>query len=95
MVDESMTVEADIWMKNGATQNSFKTGRDIFTAWLEFIFDFLQARKIIIGISIKVRHSCWYFKRIGFAQEGILREAIFYDGKPEDIAVFGMLRKEF
>jgi len=60
-----------------------------------FGFDYLKARKLYTNIPMVMTEYIEKVKGLGFKQEGISREAVFYDGKPYDLCLLSYLRKEW
>ena len=71
------------------------SGRKLLTLGLEKIFNEYQSRKVFgqsIGFNEK---SIQIHKKLGFKQEGILREHYQRDGQFYDIYEFGLLNTEY
>ncbi len=62
---------------------------------LAFGFEYLKARKIYSNIPVVMTDFIEKAKGIGFKEEGISREAVFYDGEPHDLCLLSCLRKEW
>ena len=69
-----------------------------FEAWvllIDFAFAQLGLHKIIAGAVAANKGSISVLKRLGFREEGVLREDFFLDGEHLDTIRFGLLRHEF
>lgn len=69
-----------------------------FEAWsllLEFAFESLGLHKVVAGAIAEHAASIAVLKRLGFKQEGTLRQEFLVDGQYKDAIRFGLLREEF
>ena len=71
------------------------TGRKVCGAALDFVFSELQVHKVAGQVLEFNEASIRTHRRIGFKQEGYLREHHFYDGKHMGLIVFGLLSFEW
>lgn len=71
------------------------TGRKVCEAALDFAFRELQIHKVAGQVLDFNKGSIRTHLRLGFAQEGILREHHLIDGKHLDLIVFGLLSYEW
>jgi aminoglycoside 6'-N-acetyltransferase len=62
---------------------------------LEFIFNDLNAHKVIVIARDTNSRSCKLAERLGFRREGHLRESGIENGKRYGLLYYGMLRTEF
>jgi RimJ/RimL family protein N-acetyltransferase len=62
---------------------------------LEWLFNELNIHRISLETYATNKRALKFFKKVGFRQEGIAREAHFSDGDFYDIICFGLLKKEF
>lgn len=70
------------------------TGKEIATEacriFLEYLFDVLNLRKICAEVAAYNRQVLGFTRRLGFTEEGRLKEQQFYKGKYFDIVQFGL-----
>lgn len=62
---------------------------------LEFGFKRLNLHKVFLRTSPNFTEAIKMYKRLGFKQEGILREHYYCDGNYQDKILFGLLKPEF
>lgn len=70
---------------------SYRAGR----RGLRFVFGVLQLNRVTLRIPEGNERSLSLAERLGFVKEGVERESVFRDGKPESIIVYGMLKRDF
>ena len=66
---------------------------DVFNIILDYAFNTLNLNKISGGAEIPGVMK--FQKRLGFKQEGVLRQHVYRDGKYEDVVLFSILKEEF
>lgn len=71
------------------------TGRKVCEAALNFAFRELQIHKVAGTVLVNNQASIRTHLRLGFVQEGVLREHKLIDGKHLDLIVFGLLAFEW
>ena len=71
------------------------TGRKVCEAALDFVFRELQIHKVAGKVLDFNEASIRTHLRLGFTQEGVLREHHLIDGKHLDLIVFGLLSFEW
>lgn len=71
------------------------TIRRIYGVILDFAFNGIKMEKVNVTPLPEVKQSVWLARSMGFKEEGLMRRALWYDGKPYDMYIFGMLRKEW
>jgi UDP-4-amino-4,6-dideoxy-N-acetyl-beta-L-altrosamine N-acetyltransferase len=71
------------------------SGTQMGEAALEHAFYHLQFRKICGQALGSNTRSQRFHLRMGFSQEGRLREQFCRDGHPEDVILYGLLKSEF
>lgn len=69
--------------------------REALQCYLKWMFDKLRIHRVTLECYSTNLRGIKFFKKIGFQKEGVLREAVFINGKYHDIISFGMLRKDF
>lgn len=62
---------------------------------LRFAFQVLRLHRLALRIPEGNVASIRLAEKLGFTREGVEREAVFRDGKPEDIIVYAMLKRDF
>ena len=70
-------------------------GKDSLITLCNFIFDEINARKIMLGYFSFNSKAGNLYKKIGFKEEGIHREEIFRHGKYYDRIYMGLFKSEF
>ena len=75
------------WGKNYA--------KNALGAVLEWLFYELNIHRVGLETYATNKRAIKFFKKMGFKQEGISRDAHFADGRYYDIICFGLLKKEF
>jgi len=70
-------------------------GKDALTSFLHYCFTTLKLHRIYLIVHSNNRRALKLYKRIGFRQEGLLREHECYDGVYVDKIFMGILKKEF
>ena len=93
LLNNNMVVEFGTFRKK--IPFGFKSFRSFIETQLEFLFEEIQVRKVYVKVVSPLIGMVGLAKRMGFTIEAILREDTVYDGKPRDIVVLGMLRREF
>lgn len=61
----------------------------------DFAFNRMNLHRLEAQVDIQNTASSTLFSSLGFVQEGIIREANYYDGSYHDILIFGLLDREF
>jgi RimJ/RimL family protein N-acetyltransferase len=62
---------------------------------LDYGFNTLRLEKINSEIIAANKISLHYNKKLGFREEGVLRNQVFREGKRHDLVLLGILREEF
>jgi RimJ/RimL family protein N-acetyltransferase len=62
---------------------------------VEWLFSEQNVHRITLETYETNERALRFFKKIGFKQEGVLREAVYKDGKYYNIISLGLLKKEF
>ena len=89
----SQTATIGIWL--GLEYQGRGLGQDALRTLCKFVFDEMNIRKIKLEhFSFNEKGKNCYTK-LGFKEEGILREELFRAGKFHDIHLMGMFRDEF
>lgn len=89
--DSSGHMVLDAWKRN--VKIGIKDIVGMFHTILNFSFDIAHARRITLIASNP--RICRLYERVGFQMEGIMRKAAMYDGKPEDIYIYGLLKEDY
>ncbi|KPK71022.1 hypothetical protein AMJ87_07880 [candidate division WOR_3 bacterium SM23_60] len=69
--------------------------REALVLFMDWLFYEQNMRRVTLETYATNKRAITFFQRIGFKQEGVLRQAVYIDGAYEDIIAFGLLRKEF
>lgn len=70
-------------------------GRAALELLIEYTFNTLNFHRLEAEIVAYNKASQKLFEKMGFRQEGILREAKYYQGKYHDIFRYGLLKSEY
>jgi [ribosomal protein S5]-alanine N-acetyltransferase len=70
-------------------------GFEAYRLCIGWAFDRLNLRRLAAGTHADHVGSMIALKKVGFVQEGVLRELLLRDEKPADVVAFGLLRDEF
>jgi len=70
-------------------------GREAVKLTLDFVFKQLNINKVAVRVLDYNAKAIEFFKKIGFKEEGLLRQDYFADGKYYDIHVMGLLAGEW
>lgn len=70
-------------------------GHDAVDVILNFIFKQLNINKVAVRVLEYNTKAKEFFKKIGFKEEGVLRQDYFSDGKYYNIHVMGLLAEEW
>lgn len=79
--------DPNAWGKNLAS--------DALNHVLQWLFSEQNVHRITLETYETNKRAIRFFKKLGFKQEGIVREAVYIGGKYYNIIAFGLLRKEF
>lgn len=93
LLDEHATAILNVWKK--PIKMDLATIRRVCGVILDFTFNGLKIRKLHAPVPPEVKHIVWLTRSMGFKEEGRIRQTVWYDGKPHDIYIFGMLREEW
>ncbi|MGL4676349.1 MAG: GNAT family N-acetyltransferase [Brevinema sp.] len=89
----TQTATIGIWI--GQPYQNKGYGADALNTFCVFLFEEMNVRKIKLNyFSFNTKASKLY-QKMGFQEEGILRQEIFRKGKYHDIHLMGMFREEF
>ncbi|NMB02500.1 MAG: GNAT family N-acetyltransferase [Firmicutes bacterium] len=70
-------------------------GTDALKVLLRFIFDQLNLHKVSLRVLSYNERAIKVYKRLGFRDEGCLRQERFVDGAYHDLLAMGILKDEF
>lgn len=99
---------AHVWdIENGSAKANFEwvgktrqfvkkygSAQDCKKIWLKAIFKWLKIRRLSVEVAADNAKARRFLVRMGFKQEGVLREAWLIGGKPQDVLVYGVLASE-
>lgn len=70
-------------------------GRDALSLLIDYGFNELNLNKIYLNVFSTNHRALLLYKKIGFIQEGSLREDVFLNGKYIDVYVMSILKSEW
>ena len=68
--------------------------REALTLFLKWLFAEQNMHRVTLETYATNKRAVTFFTKIGFKQEGVLRQAVCIDGAYEDIISFGLLKHE-
>lgn len=77
------------------TKRSKGLGTEAARLLLDFAFNRLNLNKVHLRTSARFVEANLMYKKIGFVQEGVMREHYFTDGKYEDKIIYSILKSEY
>ncbi len=86
-VELSLLVDADHWGQG--------FGTDMVQSALEACFDGWGVHRVGVRVEAGNERALALYRRLGFKEEGRLREAAFRDGRHADVLIFALLAKEW
>lgn len=90
----SRTAEIGIFIGN-TDYHSKGYGSDALKVLINFIFNQMNIRKIKLNVYSFNERAIGCYKKLGFQNEGTLRDELFRDGKYYNIVMMGMFKEEF
>lgn len=69
--------------------------QDALAIVLEWLFSEQNVHRVTLETYETNQRAIRFFEKLGFKQEGMIREAIYVDGKYYNIISLGLLKKEF
>jgi len=81
------------WIDDGRQGQGIVT-RSV-TALLEYLFDTERLHRVVIQCGVENQRSCAVPARLGFTQEGVLRQAQLIGGRWLDLATWSLLEEEW
>lgn len=91
--DMGRHVEIGYWLSRKAGSRGLMTAA--VAALLDFCFDELALNKVVIRCAVGNAPSRGVPLRLGFADEGTLREHLWLDGTPHDLTMYGLLGRDW
>ena len=82
-------------MRIAVSQKNKGFGRDSIKLLLAYAFDTLGANRVWLDVKEYNYSAQSLYKYLGFAQEGLLREAVFHNGKYDSIYIMAILKKDY
>ncbi|NKC60610.1 GNAT family N-acetyltransferase [Vagococcus fluvialis] len=70
-------------------------GRDAFELLLNYAFNELNFHRLSLRVFSFNRRAITLYKKLGFKEEGVMREAFYRSGQWHDIHVMGVLKREY
>ncbi len=62
---------------------------------LDYAFDYLGLHRVAIGVVGFHEEALWFWKKLGFKQEGVQRDGYLHDGKFYDFVMMSILEDEW
>ncbi len=76
-------------------KRSASLGSQVLLLILQYGFEHLNLRKMHGEVLVSNVSALSYYKGFGFVEEGVLREHVYKDSRYHDVAVLGLLRKDY
>ncbi len=70
-------------------------GTEVTRLMLDYAFRTLNLHRVELGVYSTNPRAVRTYEKAGFVREGIRREAIFIDGQPADVLIYGVLAREY
>ena len=70
-------------------------GTEAMRTTVKFCFQDLNLNRVTLGVNADNIQAIKAYKKVGFVQEGVLREDVIRDGKKYNWILMGLLRKDF
>lgn len=70
-------------------------GTDAVRVLLKYAFWEMNLHRIVLNVFSFNERAIKSYRKLGFQQEGVLREAVFRNGSYQDIVVMSLLRREW
>lgn len=70
-------------------------GTEAMSLLLKFGFEILNLHRIGLDVYAFNKRAIKSYEKLGFKQEGIIRDELFYDGEYHDSIIMGVLKDEF
>lgn len=68
---------------------------DIARMFMMECFNLLQLHRLTVVICMDDYNSLGGAEQLGFDHEGTIREALWFEGKPQDVCIYGLLGRDF
>jgi RimJ/RimL family protein N-acetyltransferase len=83
----------DIWLTTNARNKGY--GREAILILLNYFFNELDYYRVALDVYEMNKAGQHLYKKLGFAEEGRLRQHIFYRGRRWDEIIMGLLKDEY
>ncbi|MFD2923617.1 GNAT family N-acetyltransferase [Halobacillus naozhouensis] len=70
-------------------------GTEAMSLLLEFGFNHLNLRRVGLDVFSYNERAMKSYQKLGFKQEGVIRDDLYYDGEYHDSVLMGVLKEEF
>ena len=90
---KNRSVEVGIHLGPAAQGKGY--GRDAFHALMRFAFEEMNMHRVYLYVFDFNERAIGLYEKLGFREEGRLRDSIFQDGRYWDIVVMSILESEF
>ena len=91
-------VSRNMWLRmiiGDANARGKKLAEDALRCALNWLFSEQNVHRVTLETYETNERAISFFKKLGFVQEGILREALYVGGKYYNIVTLGLLNREF
>jgi RimJ/RimL family protein N-acetyltransferase len=91
-------VARNMWLRmiiGDAEARGKKSAEDALRCILEWLFSEQNVHRVTIETYETNIRAIHFFKKLGFKQEGIVREAVYIDKEYHNIVALGLLKREF
>ena len=92
------TVSRNMWLRmiiGNAEARGRNLAEDALRGVLAWLFFEQNVHRITLETYASNERAIRFFEKLGFRKEGIIREAVYVDGKYYDIVTLGILGREF
>ena len=70
-------------------------GRSALKLFIKLAFEEVRVHRLWLDVRIYNDRARYLYKSIGFTEEGILRECVYYNGRHESIVIMSILEQEY
>lgn len=92
------TVSRNMWLRivvGDAKARGKNYAEDALRGVLEWLFSEQNVHRVTLETYETNTRAIKFFEKLGFKQEGLMREAVYVEGEYYNIVAFGLLRQEF
>jgi RimJ/RimL family protein N-acetyltransferase len=103
VIGDLAILDIDHQQRNGSfriaiTDESYMSkgyGTEALRLIIDYMFNTLNLRRIGINVYAFNARAIRAYEKLGFVQEGVLREELYYDGQYHDNILMGLLKSEY